>query len=1014
MVEEFQKKKIQPIYDPDEFEIFCLEAGAETIFDNFQKAICTIRQTEQRIGLNRKKVVSVIYQLCFGLSQRCNFMQKDNTIFMMSENMNKEALNTQRQLGLACSSQTAYRHLHSIESSYKRTIENAIENAIDNEHLIICNLDDYHNIHTQQRPNQQKASKATHMATLVFRVYPEIKAIKLTTGNHKLHNPVGIDDELCVNHITGHENMLLFRNSYVSVMPQWLHESFFDPKMTTQRLNTHEYQQSENVRKLRSMDNLYLLEFKEMPLKCFSDFKTGMQIFIDSPLKSYLNKFVVILPGDHPMQFFFRQIVYSETYNKDNSMQDAPANIGDKSKAKNEHIALLKPRNPFQSFAPFIGGLHIQLNAVEDVVQNYHSIMKFLYENLFPNAILALKPRPWRSITLLEVIHGGWTLIRETVLETFSKCKSISYGILLTLLDTYIPLSITIYSVTFKTNNFNEFKRAMARIWTMFLCFHRHHYNKSPLVWFSNILFWEKNNKVLYDTLKDYISIQDEYGVENCHSIIRGNTNPWDTADQLTFKAKSLFASKDRQHNFRSHFTPPKSYTFSRKQLTFLKYKCAELLVNKIFVPIASGTDLTHFLPAEIPSKSTILPLGFHTDWPPSENRICDMPGCLDKSYDKPWVRFDGCWHSYHVDCLGESDICQICAAFLSKEIRRLSQVAQEAIFNPGGSTTQQSPDDDSPVESIAVGEMSDQELEININKLLDTIEKIAPPTPLSQTNSVNITSQSKPKKKAHCKQCGHLMQGHKRPKDQPIKCPTCPSGVCRPDGKKTVCPCSDHKTSDTSQLSTMDEFKIEQIGTVNVFSLKDSQGTLSSSELGSNACTVISIYTALKFMQNNMTLGKNFQVNRHTASQFKELMREGNIIYDIIDPPAAQPNLFVEDVIKSINFPFNCPSASDLIIITDADHFERELYEKLVHPAGNNCMIVIVPLDKSMLICSNDDNVYLFESHKHGDRGAIIATAKKENIKHFIKYLTDVWRQEWNKGVIGTNLIPLKLSADA
>ena len=76
--------------------------------------------------------------------------------------------------------------------------------------------------------------------------------------------------------------------------------------------------------------------------------------------------------------------------------------------------------------------------------------------------------------------------------------------------------------------------------------------------------------------------------------------------------------------------------------------------------------------------------------------------------------------------------------------------------------------------------------------------------------------------------------------------------------------------------------------------------------------------------------------------------------------------------------------------------------------------MIVIVPLDKSMLICSNDDNVYLFESHKHGDRGAIIATAKKENIKHFIKYLTDVWRQEWNKGVIGTNLIPLKLSANA
>ena len=195
--------------------------------------------------------------------------------------------------------------------------------------------------------------------------------------------------------------------------------------MTTQRLNTHEFQQSENVQKLHSMDNLYLLEFKETPLKCFSDFKTGMQVFNDSPLKSYLDRSVVILPGDYPMQFVL-QTNCSETCNK-----DAPANTGDKSKAKTEQIPLLKPRNPFQSFAPFIGGLHIQLNAVEDVVQNYHSIMKFLHENLFLNAMLVLKARPWRSITLLEVIHGGWTLIRKKVLKTFSKCKSISYGILL-------------------------------------------------------------------------------------------------------------------------------------------------------------------------------------------------------------------------------------------------------------------------------------------------------------------------------------------------------------------------------------------------------------------------------------------------------------------------------------------------------------------------------------------------------------------------------------------------------
>ena len=44
-------------------------------------------------------MVSVIYQLCFGLNQRCSSMQKGNMLFMITENMNKEAINTQKRLG---------------------------------------------------------------------------------------------------------------------------------------------------------------------------------------------------------------------------------------------------------------------------------------------------------------------------------------------------------------------------------------------------------------------------------------------------------------------------------------------------------------------------------------------------------------------------------------------------------------------------------------------------------------------------------------------------------------------------------------------------------------------------------------------------------------------------------------------------------------------------------------------------------------------------------------------------
>ena len=62
------------------------------------------------------------------------------------------------------------------------------------------------------------------------------------------------------------------------------------------------------------------------------------------------------------------------------------------------------------------------------------------------------------------------------------------------------------------------------------------------------------------------------------------------------------------------------------------------------------------------------------------------------------------------------------------------------------------------------------------------------------------------------------------------------------------------------------------------------------------------------------------------------------------------------------------------------SSHFELELYEKLVHPAGNNCMIVIVPLDKSMLICSNDDNVYLLKATST-ETGASLQLQRKRTL---------------------------------
>ena len=66
MYKEFHKKP--PIYDPDEFEALCTRAGANTIFNSILSAMIDERHSTERIALNRKRTVTILYNLCYGLS----------------------------------------------------------------------------------------------------------------------------------------------------------------------------------------------------------------------------------------------------------------------------------------------------------------------------------------------------------------------------------------------------------------------------------------------------------------------------------------------------------------------------------------------------------------------------------------------------------------------------------------------------------------------------------------------------------------------------------------------------------------------------------------------------------------------------------------------------------------------------------------------------------------------------------------------------------------------------------
>ena len=105
----------------------------------------------------------------------------------------------------------------------------------------------------------------------------------------------------------------------------------------------------------------------------------------------------------------------------------------------------------------------------------------------------------------------------------------------------------------------------------MFFCFKRHHYDKAPLLWLSNVLFWKSNNHPLFHAITSSLNAFDEYPVENFHSLLRSRTNRADDAELITRKARALDGEKATSAKFTSAFATSKKFNFSSAQLEELK-----------------------------------------------------------------------------------------------------------------------------------------------------------------------------------------------------------------------------------------------------------------------------------------------------------------------------------------------------------------------------------------------------------------------------------------------------------
>ena len=557
-----------PEMDPNKFEQICKQVGAENLFHTLCAAMTSGRMSEERKHLTKLRSMVVIYIMMYSLSQRSNWFQVTLARTLQQFGINERGLESLRNLGVAAHPRTVKAATKSSASFHLDNVASFFQEVVEKKHFLVVCIDDYHNIHTKHPPETKTQSQAVHMSTLLVKTFPSVKAVPEVAQTTPLLPTTPVQNDLLFNLVDA--NMVDLTQSYATIMPDWVVSKYFDQEAERHRLLLHDYQQTE-IQEMRSMDNTKLIDSLHISLKSYEDLLIVFKHMLSNGLEIYLSHYLAPFMGDWPTQFFMRQLVYNL------DRVSLPATC--------------------KNVVPLIGPLHISLNSRECVLKNFHAIFAELYSFLFgTKAKLAKTPKPWRVSLLLEVAYGGWTLVRETILSVFCHCKDMEFLTLVNLVDNYIPLVLSIYSIVFKSNDYTLYYKSLLRCWVMFMVFGRRHYDKALLVTLSAFMYWQENNHPMHHTLLEALVAFDEYPVENFHSLLRSSTNMTDTAEQISLKAKEIDARKHELHSFKSAFVPPKKFNFSRKRINKLKLKAAKFLTQKFGV-LHSNPGMAKSLP---------------------------------------------------------------------------------------------------------------------------------------------------------------------------------------------------------------------------------------------------------------------------------------------------------------------------------------------------------------------------------------------------------------------------------
>ncbi|RIB20874.1 hypothetical protein C2G38_1152209 [Gigaspora rosea] len=241
--------------------------------------------------------------------------------------------------------------------------------------------------------------------------------------------------------------------------------------------------------------------------------------------------------------------------------------------------------NDVLSFLPIIGPLHISLNSRELVFLQYQPFFSALYHFVFGDKKpLAQNPKPWRINLILEISRSAWQEISTTVESKFgSICKDAEYLALKDLLDNTIPLVLDIYAVFFRSGDFNTYLESCFRVWTVFFRFNHKNYSKAPLMFLSDIFYWESNNHPILETIMAELPKFSDSTIEIFHSLLRRSTQKHTETQQIIKYGRYINQLRLDDNGFRENFahtSPWATYEYSARDISILTKKTSCFLLQ--------------------------------------------------------------------------------------------------------------------------------------------------------------------------------------------------------------------------------------------------------------------------------------------------------------------------------------------------------------------------------------------------------------------------------------------------